>query len=307
MMEIPRRGVPIQKENIMGKPIQKKWFGPATLSGSQIVVDGVKFADGTTATGAYIVKQTGSAAYIVQDSALAHDPEIVFMVNATAVGGLNPSECFITAVPFGGSAVPCAKIAQYRVDLYEADGSVDSYSWSTLPADAPGEADLITTAGAGGAILSITPGAAGFGYFTAPSVTFTGGGAGGAAHTTVLNGAVATYVIDSAGIGYDGGMIIDAPSAPVTATCATGFAVAGVVTTGSIAVTLPGGYYAVAPVVTVVGGDGTATAHATVVAGAVATVIVDTGGTAGYTTPVGITIAAPPAAVQATASATVSV
>ena len=293
----------------MGKSIQKKWFGPATLSGSQIVVDGVKFADGTTATNAYIVKQTGSNAYVVQDSALAHDPEIVFMVNATAVGGLNPSECFITAIPFGGSARPCSKIAQYRVDLFEADGSIDSFSWSTMPAVAAGQADLITSAGAGGAILSITPGAAGFGYFTAPSVTFTGGGAGAAAHTTVLNGAVATYVIDAAGIGYaNGGMTIGAPTASVTATCGTGTAIGGQVILGNPpAVIVAGGYYTSAPAVTVLGGDSTATAHAVISGGHVTSIVIDTAGTTGYTTPVSFTIAAPAAAVQATASATISV
>lgn len=126
----------------MGKAIQKKWFGLASLAGNQIVVNGVRFADNTTATSAYIIKQTGSDAYIVQDTAMTHDPEIVFMVNATALGGLLPGQCFITATPFGGSARPCKKIAQYRLDLFEADGSINSYSWSTQPATAIGQADL---------------------------------------------------------------------------------------------------------------------------------------------------------------------
>lgn len=126
----------------MGKSIQKKWFGPASKAGNQIVVNGVKFADGATATNAYIIKQTGSNAYVVQDAAKTHAPEIVFMVNATAVGALQPGQCFITATPFGGSARPCKKIAQYRVDVFAADGTVDSYSWSTQPANAAGQADL---------------------------------------------------------------------------------------------------------------------------------------------------------------------
>lgn len=126
----------------MGKPIRKSWFGLASKAGNQIVVNGVKFADGTTATNAYIVKQTGSNAYIVQDTAQLHAPEIVFMVNATALAGLQPGQCFITAIPFGGAARPCKKIAQYRVDIFAADGTVDSYSWSTQPANAAGQADL---------------------------------------------------------------------------------------------------------------------------------------------------------------------
>jgi hypothetical protein len=126
----------------MGRPIQKKWFGLSAGAGNQIVVDGVKFADGTTATNAYIIKQTGSNAYVVQDTAKTHAPEIVFMVNAAAVGTLLPGQCFITATPFGGSALPCKKIAQFRVDVFAPDGTPDSYSWSTQPAVAAGQADL---------------------------------------------------------------------------------------------------------------------------------------------------------------------
>lgn len=126
----------------MGRPIQKKWFGLPLTDGLQIVVNGVKFADGTTATDAYIIKQTGSNAYLVQDVAKTHAPEIVFMVNATSVSALAAGECFITATPFGGSALPCKKIAQFRCDLFENDGSVKSYTWSTIPAERTGQADL---------------------------------------------------------------------------------------------------------------------------------------------------------------------
>jgi hypothetical protein len=137
----------------MGRPIKKSWFGPATLDGSQIVVDGVKFADGSTATGAHIVKQTGSAAYVVSNGTKA---EICFMVNADSVGALLPSQCFITATPFGGTALPCETIAQYRVSLYETPNSVPrktgdpavsavgNYRWSAIPAAIAGQADLIT-------------------------------------------------------------------------------------------------------------------------------------------------------------------
>lgn len=138
----------------MGRPIKRVWFGPSAAAGNQIVVNGVKFADGTTATNAYIVKQTGSAAYVVQDTAMTHAPEIVFMVNANSVSALLPGQCFITATPFGGSALPCAKIAQFRVSIYDVANTVPrevgdpavqgetSYSWSTQPAVAPGQADL---------------------------------------------------------------------------------------------------------------------------------------------------------------------
>jgi len=123
----------------MGKPIQKKWFGVAATAGNQIVVDGVKFADATTATSAYIVKQTGDRAYIVSNGTKA---EICFMVNAAVVGDLEPNQCFITATPFGGAALPCEKIAQYKLSVYAADGTIDDYTWSTQPAVKNGQADL---------------------------------------------------------------------------------------------------------------------------------------------------------------------
>ena len=125
----------------MGRPIQRKYFGVGTSGSNQIIVNGIKFADGTTATNGFIIKQTGSTAYIVQDAAMAHLPEIVFMVNATSVGQLNPGQCFITAIPFGGSQVPCAKIAQFKVSVYE-NGTVNSYTWGTTPPVAAGQAAL---------------------------------------------------------------------------------------------------------------------------------------------------------------------
>jgi hypothetical protein len=138
----------------MGRPIKKSWFGAAVTAGAQIVVDGVKWADGTTSTGAYIVKQTGSHAYVVSNGTKT---ETVFMVNASATGSLAAGECFILATPFGGAALPCAKIAQFRVDLFNADGTLSSYSWSDQPATASGQADLITAAEAGWPVNTVPP------------------------------------------------------------------------------------------------------------------------------------------------------
>jgi hypothetical protein len=144
MMEIPLRGVPIQGE-YMARPIQKS---------NQIVVNGVRFRDGTTAVNAYIVNQTGSSAYTIQDTAMAHAPEICFMVNADGLGALQPSQCYITATPFGGVPLPCKTIAQYRVSLFTVPNSVprrvgdpavvaaDDYRWSLIPPVARGQAAL---------------------------------------------------------------------------------------------------------------------------------------------------------------------
>lgn len=299
----------------MGKSIQKKWFGLATLAGSQIVVDGVKFADGTTATNAYIVKQTGSAAYVVQDTALTHDPEIVFMVNANGLGALLPGQCYINATPFGGSALPCYKIAQFRVDIFDVANSIaretgapvpdntTSYSWSTMPAVAAGEADLITGTGAVGAILSVIVDTAGYGYITVPGVTFTGGGVGATATAVLTNGTLTGVTVNTSGSGYTtGATTIAAPAAAVTALATANLTLDAVT---SVTVDNAGHYYTVAPNV-VIGGDGTsATAHAVVAGGIVTSIVVDTGGS-GYTAATA-TIDPPPASVTATAHATISV
>jgi len=77
------------------------------------------------------------------------------MVNAAALGTLLPGQCYVLATPFGGSALPCAKIAQFRVDIFNVaktvaaevgapiDTAITSYSWSTQPAVANGQADLV--------------------------------------------------------------------------------------------------------------------------------------------------------------------
>lgn len=141
----------------MGKAIQKKHFGLGTSGSKQIVVNGVKFADGSVATNAFIIKQTGSAAYVVQDSGMTHAAEIVFMVNAASTSALLPSQCYILATPFGGTALPCSKIAQFRVDIFSTANTVPtvvggdiaidakgivSYSWASTPATTRGQADL---------------------------------------------------------------------------------------------------------------------------------------------------------------------
>lgn len=296
----------------MGRPIQKKWFGPASVAGAQIVVTGVRWADNTTATNAYIVKQTGSAAYVVSNGVKA---EICFMVNANGLGALLPSQCYINVTPFGGSALPSETIAQYRVSTYDVPNSVarevgdpavspvSNYSWSTVPATQRGQADLITATAIPGAILSVAMGAVGYGYFSAPAVTFTGGGIGATGTAVLTNGTVTSVTVGAPGSGYTtGAMTLGAPPAAVTA---LGTVVLTLDAVTSITVDTAGGYYTIAPIVTISGDGIGATGTAIVSGGVVTSVTIDNGGS-GYTTAT-VAFAAPPASVQATATATVSV
>lgn len=289
----------------MGKPIQKKWFGEPVGPGSNhIRVNGVKFADGVSYSDAFIVKQTGSSAYIVQDSAQLHAPEIVFMVNASSIGALNAGECFILAIPFGGSPVPCSKIAQYRVDVFE-NGTINSYTWSTRPAVALGQADLINM-GVDGQILSFQIVNGGRGYTSVPSITISGAPGTGATGwiPTVAGGVVTAITGGLPGSAYPQNttVTIAAPAAAVTAT-ATATVNAGAFT--GIASLVGGNYYSVAPIVTI-GGPGTgASATAVINASGAVTGITNIVGGTGYSAAT-ITFAAPPASVTATAEPIVS-
>jgi len=288
----------------MGKPIQKKWFGEPVGPGSNhIRVNGVKFADGVSYSDAFIVKQTGSSAYMVQDSAQIHAPEIVFMVNASSISALNTGECFILATPFGGSPVPCSKIAQYRVDVFEND-TVVSYTWSTRPAVALGQADLINM-GVSGQILSFQITNGGRGYTSVPSITISNPpGTGAILTTTVVGGVVTAITVGNPGSGYatNATATIAAPAAAVTAT-ATAVVNAGAFT--SITSLVGGNYYSVAPIVTI-GGPGTgASATAVINASGAVTGITNIVGGTGYVSAT-ITFAAPPASVTATAIPIVS-
>jgi hypothetical protein len=111
----------------MGQPIQKKWFGLPV----QIPVAGVRFADGTTSSSAYILEQKGSTAYIVQDIAQTRIPEIVFLVNATSTNNLLPGQCFITCTIPTASGIPVRKISQFRLTTYEPNNVTGSYTWVT--------------------------------------------------------------------------------------------------------------------------------------------------------------------------------
>lgn len=192
----------------MGRPIQKRWFGAAATAGSQIIVNGVKWADGTTDTNAYIVKQTGSHAYVVSNGTTK--TETVFMVNASSTGALGAGECYILATPFGGSALPCKKIAQFRVDLFNADGTASSYSWSTFPAVVAGQADLITAAEAGWPVNTVAPAVTGTttagSTLTTTDGTWTGTATIAYSYQWTLNGAnvgtnANTYVIPAGAAG----------------------------------------------------------------------------------------------------------
>ena len=303
----------------MGRPIQDKWFGQAAAPGSQIKVTGAKFADSTTAVDAYILSQTGDTAYMVQDSAKTHAPEILFMVNANALTALLPGQCYINATPFGGTALPAKKIAQYRITLFttpyagtgRATGSpvvdpVAEYTWSTLPATKRGQVNLVTESSTTGIVNAVAMGAAGAGYFVAPTVTFPSPGVGATARATVsATGTITGVTVLTGGYGYVAGAATIAPPPPSVTATAVATVTGGIIT--GITVTNGGGFYLTAPGVTItpVSGGTLGAATALISGGRVTGFTITNGGT-GYTVAPTIVLGAPPAATTATATFTVT-
>lgn len=124
----------------MGRPIQKKWFG---LGESKIRLVGVCFADGTTASNAVILRQTGTRSYLVSDDTGTRAGEIVTLADVTSVEQLKPGQGFI-AVNASGQLLPVTKIQQYRLAVEMPNGQVGSFAWVSEPGTAgPGQVDLI--------------------------------------------------------------------------------------------------------------------------------------------------------------------
>lgn len=121
----------------MGKPIKESWFGSIANTGKQIRVNVVKWADGTTSSNAYIIKQKGSATYVVSNGIKTEIARL-----STVPSELKSGECVVLATPFGGSALPCKKITQHRVSVQEPSGVISSFAWSANDAASSGFATL---------------------------------------------------------------------------------------------------------------------------------------------------------------------
>ena len=127
----------------MGRPINRKWFGKPDGVQPKIVVNAVKWLDGTTAADVYILRQVGTRKYIVSNDVKT---ETVTLVNASDAAVLKPGEAFVLAKVQGGTALPCQKITQYRLNVYNPDGTIGNYGWSTKPASSAGQVDLLPVA-----------------------------------------------------------------------------------------------------------------------------------------------------------------
>lgn len=122
----------------MGRPIKKSWFNDPAAPGYQIKIT-AKLPDQAAAEG-FIVEQTGTRKYKVNIGGVIGD---VFLVNKSAANDLLDGEAFILATPFGGNALPVSKLQQYRVSVFNADGSYSQYFWNENAASVAGQATVI--------------------------------------------------------------------------------------------------------------------------------------------------------------------
>ena len=94
----------------MGRPLNKRYFGPPTAGGEEIKV---QFHNGTGSVNGWIVKQLGSKKFRCTDGAATKD---CFLVDK-ATGDVAADEMTITVLDDGGTARQVVKIAGRRVTL----------------------------------------------------------------------------------------------------------------------------------------------------------------------------------------------
>jgi hypothetical protein len=94
----------------MGRPINKRYFGPPTAGGEEIKV---QFYDGSASVNGWIVKQLGSKKFRVTDGTTTKD---CFLVDK-ASADLDADEMTITVKDDGGTARQVTKIAGRKATI----------------------------------------------------------------------------------------------------------------------------------------------------------------------------------------------
>lgn len=121
------------------------------------------------------------------------------VVNFTTAGTTNPLDYVLENIAFSLNLSSKAVTSPVR-------GVRGNKSFVVLGVNATGiTAGAATSAVSGGAVTTVTVGTAGAGYFTPPTITFTGGGGSGATATATVNattGAITAITVTAGGTGY---------------------------------------------------------------------------------------------------------
>lgn len=110
----------------MGKPLNKRYFGPPTAGGDEIKV---QFHNGTASVNGWIVKQTGSKRFICSDGT---NQAVCYLV-PKASGDLLAGEMSITVKDDADDIFQVTKISSRRVTL--ENGNTIPWNWSNSTTD----------------------------------------------------------------------------------------------------------------------------------------------------------------------------
>ena len=121
----------------MGRPLNKKFFGPPTANGLEIKV---QFHNGTGSVNGWIVKQLGSKKFRCSDGTVERD---CFLVDKSAADGSTPAavtagEMTITVKDDAGAFKQVTKISGRMVTL---DSGV-KIAWNFAPAADDGAVEM---------------------------------------------------------------------------------------------------------------------------------------------------------------------
>ena len=109
----------------MGRPLNKRFFGPPTAGGNEIKV---QFYDGTASVNGWIVKQLGSKKFRVTDGTTTKDCTLVDKVT----GDIDTDgEMTITVKDDAGTAKQVTKIAGRKVTLDTGESIAWNFSAAT--------------------------------------------------------------------------------------------------------------------------------------------------------------------------------
>jgi hypothetical protein len=126
----------------MGRPLNKRHFGPPTDDGLEIKV---QFNNGTASVNGWIVRQTGSKRFICSDGST----QVKCYLVPKNSGDLLANEMSITVKDDAGNVYQVSKIAANRVTL--ETGATIAWNWSDSTTDGYAEMEE-----AGGDVIAVT-------------------------------------------------------------------------------------------------------------------------------------------------------
>lgn len=110
----------------MGRPLNKRYFGPPTAGGNEIKV---QFHNGTASVNGWIVKQKGSKRFLCSDGTVSK----VCKLSTKASADLLAGEMSITVKNDAGSIFQVTKVSAKKVTL--ENGTVIAWNWSNSTSD----------------------------------------------------------------------------------------------------------------------------------------------------------------------------